>query len=99
MRSIHPFLLLSFTFSFLLTTLIHSPSVLYTHSFHPFTHPLGWMDEWMGGCMGERMDGQRRRLVINIGGQKFGSQMLGGKNLGHKYWGAKFLGKYIFRQH
>ena len=24
----------------------------------------------------------RRRLVINIGGQKFGSQILGGKHLG-----------------
>src|SRR6218665_2332421 len=26
--------------------------------------------------------GHRRRLVINIGGQKFGSQILGGKNFG-----------------
>ena len=32
---------------------------------------------------------QRRRLVINIGGQIFGSQILVG--------GSKILGKYIFR--
>ena len=35
---------------------------------------------------------QRRRLVINIGGQKFGSQI---SNIG----GRKHLGKIFFRQH
>jgi len=33
---------------------------------------------------------QRRRLVINIGGQTFGSQILGGKNLGKIYFQTTF---------
>src|SRR6218665_1675146 len=35
----------------------------------------------------------RRRLVINSGGQKFGSQILGGKNFGEIYFQTKNLEK------
>src|SRR6218665_125325 len=37
---------------------------------------------------------QGRRLVINIGGQKFGSQILGGKNFGKIYFLKKILKKF-----
>src|SRR6218665_3271038 len=36
----------------------------------------------------------RRRLVINIGGQKFGSQILGGKNFEQIYFQTKNLEKF-----
>src|SRR6218665_301285 len=40
---------------------------------------------------------QRRSLVINMGGQRFGSQILGGKKFGSQILGGKNFGKIYFQ--